>query len=148
MRYYYFILTSINQVFYQPPAQLGIKTLSLLIILTLFHQISWVFLFLYDLSEKQKNLFFGFSQWFWVFWRGGVANTPRHLTYIFDPATNRVKIWIITWQWTFPFAKIPSTTLNWGAKNCVEWSVGWNKEKYQRSQTKDKPTKSGKNCFF
>ena len=54
-------------------------------------QISWLFLFLYHLSEKQK-FFFAFSQWFWVFrmgwWR--TPSPPRHLTYIFNPVPNRV----------------------------------------------------------
>ena len=50
-------------------------------------QISWLILFLYDLSEKQKKKFV-FSQWFWVFRRGWWQTPPHHLTYIFNPTTN------------------------------------------------------------
>ena len=53
-------------------------------------QISWLFLFLHDLSAKQ--FFFCFSQWFWVFRRGWWRPTPTHLTFIFNPATNRVNL--------------------------------------------------------
>ena len=42
-----------------------------------YPQISWLFVLLYDLSEKHKR-FFGFSQWFWVFRWG--ARTPPHTT--------------------------------------------------------------------
>ena len=46
-------------------------------------QISWLFP-----SEKKKK---GFSQWFWALVGGGVEHPPpRHLTYIFNPAANRV----------------------------------------------------------
>ena len=38
-----------------------------------------------------REFFFGFSQWFWVFRRGGGKHPPHHLMYIFAPATNRVK---------------------------------------------------------
>ena len=40
---------------------------------------------------KSKKKFWGFSQWFWVFRRGGWRTPPRHLTYIFDPIPNRDK---------------------------------------------------------
>ena len=52
-------------------------------------QISWLFQFLYDLSDKQ-NIFLVFHSDF----EGGVGNIPppRHLKYIFDPATNGAKI--------------------------------------------------------
>ena len=53
-------------------------------------QFLFLVLFLYDLSEKQKN--------FWFFTvilgvkKGVVANTPSYLTYIFNPVPNRVKL--------------------------------------------------------
>ena len=53
-------------------------------------QIFWLFFYLYDLSKNLKKKLF-FSQWFLVFRRGWWQTTPHHLTYIFDPATNRVK---------------------------------------------------------
>ena len=49
------------------------------------------FSYFYMTYLKSKKKFFGFSQWFWVFRRGGLRTPPRHLMYIFDPATNRVK---------------------------------------------------------
>ena len=52
-------------------------------------QISWLFLFLYDLSEKQKN-FLVFHSDFGCLEGGGGEHPPPHLTYIFNPIPNRV----------------------------------------------------------
>ena len=52
-------------------------------------QISWLFLFLNDLSEKQKKILFFHSDFGCL--EGGSGKPPRHLTYIFNPVPNRVK---------------------------------------------------------
>ena len=51
-------------------------------------QILWLFLFLYDLSDKQKKIFFCFFTVILGVYKGGGEHPPRHLTYIFDPANN------------------------------------------------------------
>ena len=55
-----------------------------------YPQISWLFLFIYDISERH---FFAFSPWFWVFRRRSWQTHPTS-GQIGAIRTNRIEIWV------------------------------------------------------
>ena len=68
-----------------------------------YPQISWLFIFLYDLSKRQKN---GFFTVILGVLKGVVANTPPHqITFIFNPTSNRVNNHLYKCYWCVDIRK-------------------------------------------